>query len=168
MTQKGRGPPLGKILVILVIVAAVVFGAYVGYLGFANQGFPVEERPFRDYATMVSPPQFNATEISFHVGWLNSSYIPVKAQITSDTTDAANSPACYFDLQTITAGQVIAMPFGLGSATATINNLRLSIDVRTLSTGHEFTIVYTVNSTSATNGDVSPTNVSCQETNTVM
>jgi hypothetical protein len=157
-----------KLLIVVVIVGAVIFGGYVGYLAFANESFPVEQRPFSDYATMASPPQFNGTEISFHVRWLNSDYIPVKAQINSDTTDAANSPACYLDLPSVSEGQVIAMPFGLSSATPVITNVQLSIDVSTVATGHDFTIVYTVNSTSAAQGDVTPTNVSCYESAGVM
>ena len=145
-----------------------MFAAYIGYLAFVNESFPVEERPFANYAVMASPPQFNGTEISFHVRWLNSDYLPVKAQITSATTDAANSPTCYLDLSSVSAEQVIAMPFGLGSATPVVTNVQLSIDVSTVATGHEFTIAYTINSTSAVNEQVTPTNVSCQEANSVM
>ena len=155
-------------LVIAVMAVAVIFAAYIGYLAFANESFPVEQRPFGNYAAMASPPQFNGTEISFHVRWLNSDYIPVKAQINSDTTDAANSPTCYLDLTSVNASQVIAMPFGLSSATPVITNVQLSIDVSTVATGHDFTIVYTVNSTSAAQGDVTPTNISCQESASVM
>jgi len=156
------------VLVIAVMAVAVIFAAYIGYLAFANESFPVEQRPFGNYAAMASPPQFNGTEISFHVRWLNSDYIPVKAQINSDTTDAANSPTCYLDLTSVNASQVIAMPFGLSSATPVITNVQLSIDVSTVATGHDFTIVYTVNSTSAAQGDVTPTNISCQESASVM
>jgi hypothetical protein len=152
-----------KLLVIIAIVGAVVFASYIGYLAYVNESFPVEMRPFANYAVMASPPQFNGTEISFHVKWLNSDYVPVKAQITSDTTDAANSPTCFLDLQNVSAGQVIAMPFGLSSATPVATSVQLSIDVNMTATGHEFTIAYTVNSTSAAPGDVTPTNVSCFE-----
>ena len=163
MKPSKRRISTAKLLVIIAIVGAVVFAAYIGYLAFVNESFPVEERPFANYAAMASPPQFNGTEISFHVRWLNSDYIPVKAQITSDTSDAANSPTCFFDLSSVSAGQVIAMPFGLSSATPVITNVQLSIDVSTAATGHDFTISYTVNSTSAAQGDVTPTNVSCFE-----
>jgi len=158
----------GKLLVIIALVGAVIFASYIGYLAFANDSFPVEQMPFSTYAAMASPPQFNGTEISFHIRWLNSDYIPVKAQITSDTTDAANSPTCYTDINNVTAGQVIAMPFGLGSATAVATDVQLSIDVSPVATGHDFTIVYTVNSTSAAQGDVTPTNITCYEADSVM
>jgi hypothetical protein len=157
-----------KVLVIIAIAGAVVFAVYIGYLAFVNESFPVEERPFSNYAVMASPPQFNGTEISFHVTWLNSDYLPVKAQVTSATSDAANSPTCYVNLASVSAGQVIAMPFGLSATTPIIQSAQLSIDVSTVSTGHEFTIVYTVNNTSAVQGDVTPTNISCQESNSVM
>jgi uncharacterized membrane protein len=81
-----------RLLIVIIIAGAVIFAAYIGYLAFANNSFPVEQRPFGEYAAMASPPQFNGTEISFHIRWLNSDYVPVKAQINSDTTDAANSP----------------------------------------------------------------------------
>lgn len=168
MKPAKRGISKAKVLVIAVMAVAVIFAAYIGYLAFANESFPVEQRPFGNYAAMASPPQFNGTEISFHVRWLNSDYIPVKAQINSDTTDAANSPTCYLDLTSVNASQVIAMPFGLSSATPVITNVQLSIDVSTVATGHDFTIVYTVNSTSAAQGDVTPTNISCQESASVM
>lgn len=159
---------LGRTAVILAIVTAVVFAVFLGYLAFANQSFPAEQRPFGDYAVMAAPPQFNGTELSFHIRWLNPDYLPVKAQITSDTTDSANSPACYTGLQSVTSGQIISMPFGLGSASPTAQNVQLSIDVTTVATGHEFTIVYTINSTAAANGDVTPKDISCQESGTVM
>lgn len=168
MEPKSRRPSLGKTLVIVAIVGAVVFAAYIGYLAYVNESFPLEQRPFGDYAAMAVPPQFNGTEISFHVRWLNSDFIPVKAQITSDTSDAANSPTCYTDLRSVSPGQVIAMPFGLSSATPVITNVQLSIDVMTQATGHEFTIAYTINSTSATVGNVSPADIACAEEGSVM
>jgi hypothetical protein len=168
LKPSSRRPSPGKIIIVLAIAGAVLFAVYVGYLAFANESFPIEQRPFGDYAAMASAPQFNGTEISFHVRWLNSDYLPVKAQITSPTTDAANSPTCFFDLQNVTSGQVLAMPFGLSSATPVATSVQLSIDVKTLATGSDFTIAYTVNSTSAAQGDVTPTNISCQESASVM
>jgi len=158
----------GKVVVVLVIAATVIFGIYVGYLAFANQSFPVEQKPFSDYATMASPPQFNGTEMSFHVKWLNPDFFPVLAQITSNTTDAANSIACGTGLENATAGQVIAMPFGLGTATTTAVGVQLFIEVQPVAGGSDFTIVYNINSISALQGDVTPTTYSCQGSETIM
>jgi hypothetical protein len=60
------------------------------------------------------------------------------------------------------------MPFGLTTATPVITNVQLSIDVSAVATGHDFTIVYTVNSTSAAQGNVQPTDISCYESAGVM
>lgn len=159
----------GKVAIILVIAAAVVFGTYIGYLGFANQSFPVEEKPFANYAAMASPPQFNGTEISFQVRWLNSDYVPVLAQISSNVTDTANSVACGTGLKNASAGEVIDMPFGLSSATITAVGVQLFIDVQPVVHGSsDFTIVYNIGSISASPGNVTPTSYACQESESVM
>lgn len=152
----------------MAIAGAVVFAGYIGYLAWVNESFPVEERPFADYAAMAVPPQFNGTDISFHVRWMNADYLPIKAQVTSPASSAANTPTCFLDLQAVGPGQVIPMPFGISTATPVLTNVQLSIDVKTLATGHEFTIIYTVDYINATAGNVTPTNISCQQSGSVM
>ncbi len=147
---------------VVAIVAAVVFGAYVGYLAWTNDSFPSEVRPFDKYASVASS-SFNGTEFAFRVDWLNSSYLPLYAQLTSPATDAANTPVCDLGLSSVSNGQTLFLPFAISPPSATVNNVDLSIAVRSLATGSEFTIVYNVPSAPATNAAITPSNVSCQQ-----
>ena len=149
-------------VVVAAIAGAVLFGLYIGYLAWANDSFPAETQPFSDYASVVTST-FNGTEFAFHVQWNNASYLPLFAQLTSPATDAANTPVCGLGFTSVLSGQVIFMPFAISPASATLSNVDLSIAVRALATGHEFTIVYNVGAISATNDPITPSNISCQQ-----
>jgi hypothetical protein len=151
-----------RVIVVVVIVAAVIFGAYIGYLAWANDSFPAETKPFAEYAAVQSS-YFNGTEFAFHINWASSSYLPLYAQLTSPATDAANTPVCDLGVSSVSAGQTLFLPFTISPPSASVNNVDLSIAVRALGNGTEFTIVYNIPSASATNGDISPSNVSCQQ-----
>jgi len=151
-----------RMIVVAVIVGAVVFGAYVGYLAWANDSFPAEERPFEEFASVTSST-FNGTEFAFRIVWANSSFLPLYAQLTSPATDAANTPVCDLGMSTASSGQTLFLPFAISPPSATVNNVALSIAVRALATGSEFTIVYNVQSASASNGNILPSDVSCQQ-----
>lgn len=152
---------LPKALVVVAIVGAVIFGLYIGYLAYANDSFPTRTEPFANYAT-VSSSSFNGTEFAFTLTWQNASALPLYAQLTSPATDAANTPVCGIGLSNVTEGQSIFMPFTITESPA-LSNVDLSIAVKPLAGGSQFTIVYNVPSISAGNLPISPSNISCQE-----
>ncbi|MDG7010216.1 MAG: hypothetical protein JRM71_05415 [Nitrososphaerota archaeon] len=152
---------LPKALVVVAIVGAVVFGLYIGYLAYANDSFPTRTEPFANYAT-VSSSSFNGTEFAFTLTWQNASALPLYAQLTSPATDAANTPVCGIGLANVTEGQSIFMPFTITESPA-LSNVDLSIAVKPLAGGSQFTIVYNVPSISAGNLPIFPSNISCQE-----
>jgi len=158
----GRGLSKAKVLVILALGGAALFGGYVGYLAWTNDSFPAHERPFIDYAAVTST-SFNGTEISFEVKWLSADYLPLYAQVTSATTNAANTPVCGLGLQSVRAGQVTPMPFGISKPSPVVTGAELSIAMRSVSTGEEFTIVYPAGTLSAQQGNILPLSISCQQ-----
>lgn len=160
-TATGR-PSTTKVLVVVAIVGAIAFGLYVGYLAWANDSFPAQERPFGEYASVVSS-SFNGTEFAFRVQWDNASYLPLYAQLTSPETDAANTPVCGIGMTSIKSGEVIFMPFTISPPSATLSNVDLSIAVKSVASGSEFTIVYNVAGISASNSPINPSNISCQQ-----
>lgn len=158
-------PSVARLVMVLAVVAAVVFGLFLGYLALANDSFPADERPFSNYAAVASST-FNGTEFAFTLTWRNSTYLPLYAQLTSPATDSANTPVCDLQLSTAKAGQSIFMPFTISPATATLSNVNLNIAVRSLGDNSEFTIVYEVNgggTVDASNSAITPSNVSCQQ-----
>lgn len=157
-----EGVSVGKVAVIVAIVGAVAFGGYLGYLAYSNDSFPAQQRPFGNYASVVSYA-FNGTELSYNVKWLNADYLPMFAQLTGDQ-DTVNTPVCGLGLQSVTSGQVLPLPFALAHPSPTVTNVQLSIAVRALSNGSEFTIVYIIPSASAQNAPISPSNVACRQT----
>lgn len=170
MTTSGRGSGPGrraarsysKLLVAAIIVGAVAFGTYLGYLAWSNDSFPTATRPFESYASVTSTA-FNGTEVAFHITWINSDFVPYQAQLTSSTTDAANTPVCALQLASVHSNQTIFMPFTIASPTAAVSNVDLSIAVKSQSTGADFTIVYSVTSLTASNGNILPSDVTCQQ-----
>ncbi|MDA4120459.1 MAG: hypothetical protein OK436_07730, partial [Thaumarchaeota archaeon] len=55
------------------------------------------------------------------------------------------------------------MPFTISPPSATLTNVDLSIAVQSLANGGQFTIVYNIASTSASNAAISPSNYSCHQ-----
>jgi hypothetical protein len=151
-----------KLVVVAAIVGAVAFGLFVGYLAYVNDSFPSQTRPFADYA-QVESATFNGTEIAFRITWENSSALPLFAQLTSPSSDAANTPVCDVGLSSVSSGQSIFMPFAISPTSATLSNVHLSIAVRPLPTGSDFTIVYQLQSIAATGAIITPSNISCQQ-----
>jgi hypothetical protein len=151
-----------RLLVVGAIVGSVAFGLYIGYLAYVNDSFPSQDKPFEDYAHVVSD-SFNGTEFAFSISWDNASSLPLYAQLTSPSTDSANTPVCLTGLSSVTSGQVVFMPFTISPATATLENVDLSIAVQSVATGSEFTIIYNVPVISATNDPITPSNLTCQE-----
>jgi len=151
-----------KAVVIVAVVASILFGIYVAYLAWSYDSFPVTENPFGNYASVTSA-SFNGTEVSFNVKWLSGAYLPLKAQLTSVTSDVANSPTCWFDLKNVSSGQEIPMPFAIGQPTPVLKDLALYIAVKSTSDGSEFTIVYNLQSLSAQQGNISPSSYTCQQ-----
>jgi hypothetical protein len=150
-----------RVVVVAAIGGAAVFGIYLGYLAWTNDSFPVQEKPFADYATMQSY-SFNGTEVVFQVKWLSSGYLPLYAQMTSSTSDTANTPVCGLGIQNATSGQAISLPFGVSRPSASLANVDLSLAVRSVATGSEFTVKYSVASVDARQGNLTPTGVVCR------
>ena len=144
------------------MVGAAIFGLYVGYLALANDSFPAQQRPFDKYASVVSS-SFNGTEFAFQVRWLNGSYLPLYAQLTSPASDSANTPVCDTGLAKVATNQTLFMPFTISPPASTLTNVDLSIAVQSLASGGQFTIVYNIASTSATNAVITPSNYSCHQ-----
>lgn len=151
-----------KLLVIAAIVGAVLFGIFLAYLAWSNDSFPVQKKPFGDYAKVTSST-FNGSEYAFQVQWFSADYLPYQAQLTSPASEAANTPVCGTGLTSVGAGQTLFMPFKITPTEAGLTSVDLSIAVKTLSTGSEFTIVYSVPSVSATAGNIVPSDISCQQ-----
>ena len=147
---------------VVAILGAVAFGLYLGYLAWANDSFPAQTKPFSDYANVTSS-SFIGTEFAFNVQWRNSSYLPMYAQLTSPDTDAANTPVCGIGYTAVRPGQSIFMPFTISPPSATLSNVDLSIAVKSVATGGEFTIVYSVHLVKAGNSPIVPSNISCQQ-----
>jgi hypothetical protein len=153
---------MAKILVVLAVVFAVVFGLYIGYLAFSNNSFPTQVMPFGNYASVVSST-FNGTEYAFTIQWNNATYLPLYAQLTSPATDEANTPTCATGLTSATVGQQVFMPFTISPATANLENVDLSIAVGKTASNPVFTIVFNVPNVNATNAQITPSNITCQE-----
>ena len=149
-----------KLLVAAAVAGAVVFGGYLGYLAWSNDSFPVQQKPFEDYASVTSA-NFNGTDYSFAIRWTNSSFLPMYAQLYSPTDDAADTPVCDLQLSNVTSGAVFYLPFGTSAPAATLSNVELSIAVRPLAGGGDFTIVYKVASVAAVPGTIYPKSITC-------
>ncbi|MDA4124333.1 MAG: hypothetical protein OK438_02600 [Thaumarchaeota archaeon] len=159
---RSRRPSSTKFLVLVAIAGAVVFSLYLGYLAWSNDSFPLQEKPFGDYASVTSST-FNGTEYAFHIHWLNGGYVPLYAQLTSAVSDSANTPVCDTGLSSIAGGQTVFMPFTIAPSSAELSSVNLSIAVRSVATGSEFTIVYSVASVAAQPGNIMPSGASCQQ-----
>ncbi len=157
-----RGLSGPGIIVIAAILGAVVFGAYLGYLAWANDSFPTQTRPFGDYANVTSSV-FNGTEYAFNVRWLSPDYLPLYAQLTSPDSGEANTPVCSTGLSAIKAGQSVFMPFSIAQTSATLTDVTLWVAVKDLSNGTVFTITYNVPNVVAHPGDISPISEACYE-----
>jgi len=151
-----------KLIVIAAIVGAVAFGLFLGYLAYTSDSFPAQERPFADYASVTSST-FNGTEYAFRIQWNNASYLPLFTQLTSPATDAANTPVCDLKLSSVSAGQVMFMPFTISPASAALSNVDLAIAVQSATNSTQFTIVYNVPLISASNTPITPSDKTCQE-----
>jgi len=151
-----------KLLVVAALVGAAAFGLYLGYLAYTSDSFPSQQRPFGDYASVVSST-FNGTEYAFRVQWNDPNYVPMFTQLTSTATDAANTPVCDLRLSSVKSGQIIFLPFTISPATATLSNVDLAIAVQSATNSTQFTIVYNVPSVSATNAAITPSNITCQQ-----
>lgn len=151
-----------RLLVLAAIIGAIAFGLVIGYLAYTNDSFPAQERPFSNYAEVVSS-NFNGTEYAFTVEWNSSSYVPLFTQLTSDATDAANTPVCDLQMTGIRAGQTIFLPFTISPASAALSDVDLSIAVQSATNSTQFTITYSVPLVNATNAAITPSNITCQE-----
>jgi len=159
--RRSRGDNLVRGLVVAAVVGALVFGGYLGYLAYAN-AFPTHQRPFSEYARVVSA-EFNGTELAFQVQWLRSDSLPLFAQVTSTDVDAANSPECDIGISSVQPGQTSFMPFAVTQHLQVITNAELSVAVKSVVNGTEFTIVYPIATIQANPGNISPSNISCSQ-----
>lgn len=151
----------GKLLVIISVAGAAVFGLYLGYLAYSNDSFPARTAPFGDYAN-VTGTAFNGTEYYFGLTWLSGNYVPLYAQLNSDTSQAANSPVCDLNMSTAQNGQRIGMTFAITPISSSLRDVDLSMAVRATN-GTEFTIVYHVVSVDEQPGASVPTTHECYQ-----
>ena len=145
----------------MAILGAVIFGLYIGYLALTNDSFPSQEKPFENYASVTSDT-FNGTEFAFNLRWLNSSAVPVQAQLNSPISDAGNTAVCATQLKSVAYGQSIFLPFTITPRSPTLQNVNLYIAVHPAH-GSDFTIVYKVPSISASNDVITPSNITCAQ-----
>ena len=158
-----RGVSRSQGAVALVIVGALAFGLYIAFLAWSSSSLPVKERPFGDYATVVSA-QFNGTEIYYKVEWnAGSGFLPLYAQITSPQTDEANSPVCDLGLSSVAQGQLLDLPFAVTAPKQALASVDLSIAVRQTSNMTEFTIVYHIGQIAAQPGTIPPSHFACSQ-----
>jgi len=151
-----------KLLVVVALVGAAVFGLFLGYLAYSNDSFPAQTRPFATYARVVYS-SFNGTEYAFRVEWNSSNYVPLFTQLTSPATDAANTPVCDLKMSSVISGQILFLPFSISPASATLSNVDLAIAVQSATNNTQFTIIYNVPLVNATNAVITPSNITCQE-----
>lgn len=151
----------GKVLVVIAIAGAVVFAGYVVYFEWANDSFPVQQEPFANYAA-VTLTSFNGTELAYNVSWTSGAYTPLFAQVTSPTSDQANTPVC--ELKYSSGSVELFMPFAMAQPSQGLTDVDLSIAVRPAAGGGDFTIVYHLASVPLTvQGDIEPSNLTCQQ-----
>jgi len=151
-----------KVLVVVALVGAVVFGLFIGYLAYSNDSFPAQTRPFASYAKVVYS-SFNGTEYAFTVEWNSSNYVPLFTQLTSPATDAANTPVCDLKMSSIKSGETIFLPFTISPESATLSNVDLAIAVQSATNSTQFTMIYNVPLVRATNAPITPSNITCQQ-----
>jgi hypothetical protein len=162
-TRRAGAMGVAKMAVTAAIIGAVVFGLYLGFLAYTNDSFPVAQKPFGDYANVVSVA-FNGTEVYFKVEWTTTGdFTPLYAQVTSDTSDVANTPVCGLNLTSVSTGQILDMPFAISAPTVSISNVDLSMAVRSNSNMSEFTIIYHLSSAAAQPGNIQPSTYACSE-----
>lgn len=157
-----RGVSRGRAAIVIALVGALAFGLYLGYLAYANDSFSTTVKPFDDYANVTSY-NFNGSELAYNVTWENSSALPLYAQVTSPSTDAANTPVCSIGLSSVTSGQNVFMPFTINPEDATLQSVNLNIEVKDLASGHQFSIVFSLSLVNATNNPITPSDISCEE-----
>ena len=159
--QRRPGLSRTKAVVAIALVGALTFGVVLGYLVYENQSFPATQKPFGDYATVVSST-FNGTEVYFKVQWTGSgNFTPLYAQITS-SVDGANSPVCDIGLNSVSKGQTIDMPFAVaGGPTSALSDVQLLVAVRANGNMSEFTIQYSSGAMQATGVDIMPSTFAC-------
>lgn len=151
-----------KILVVAALVGSVAFGLLLGYLAYTNDSFPTQQKPFGEYASVVSS-RFNGTEYYFRVQWISGNSTPLYAQLTSPSSDAANTPVCGFNVTSVSAGQKIDLPFAISTPSTSLSSVDLSIAVKPNSGSAEFTIVYHVDQVDAQPGDIQPSAFACSQ-----
>ncbi len=139
----------------------------MGYLAWSNDSFPVEQKPFGDYTKIVSSP-INGTEYAFEIRWRSADYLPIYAQLTSplrrrQTPRSAEPVSPLWWL-----GRRYSCRSDLQKPSPVLTNVDLSIAVRSVAMGDEFTIVYHVDSVSAQPGKIVPSDISCQQPTSVM
>ena len=156
----------GKVVVVVSLVAAVLFGIFLGYLAFANDSFPAREARFSDYANVTSQV-FNGSEYAFTLTWKSADYTPLYAQVTS-ASSSGNTPVCELGLASVTGGQSLFMPFAIKPASGSMTSVNLWVAVRANANGTEFTIVYPVDAVIAQQLRIEPSGYACSQPNAPM
>ena len=148
-------------VVVAILIGAIAFGLFIGYLAYTNALFPQKQASFGNYATVVST-YFNGTEVAFNVRWDNASALPLKVQLTSTVSTQADSPVCMAGLSSVTSGQMLFLPFAVSPPSGTLANVDLSIAAKDLATGNQFTIIYNLHNITADNATITPIGPICE------
>jgi hypothetical protein len=149
-----------KILVIMAVVVGSAIIIYVAVEQSSAPTFPVQQKPFDEYASVVSSV-FNGTEYSFKVEWTaGGNYSLLFAQMTSSTS-VGNSPICSVGIRSIATGQVVDLPFSLSSNASSLADVGLSLAVQSVGNGSQFTIQYRAGNATAVVGDIQPSTYAC-------
>ncbi|MDV3243818.1 MAG: hypothetical protein LYZ66_01430 [Nitrososphaerales archaeon] len=123
----------------------------------------MQQRPFANFAA-VTATEFNGTEIYFRLQWNSSgNFTPLYAQITSPSSDEANSPVCDLRVSSVVRGQSLDLPFATGAPSTSLTNVDLAIAVRANTNMTEFTIVYHVGQINAQPGMITPSGYACSQ-----
>ncbi|MDV3277784.1 MAG: hypothetical protein LYZ69_04870 [Nitrososphaerales archaeon] len=152
-----------KLIVVVAVIGAAAFGLFLGYLAYTNDSFPTQEKPFAEYASVVAT-NFNGTEFYLKVQWTSTgNFTPFYAQLTSPTTDAANTPVCSLGITSVVKGQIIDLPFKISAPRTSVSSVDLAIAVRSNVNMTEFTIVYHVDQVTAQPGNIYPSAFACEQ-----
>ncbi len=161
--RRSRGISRAGAVILVVILGATAFGLYLAFIAWTSSSFPTATKPFGEYASVVTT-QFNGTELYYRVQWNSTSgLLPLYAQIASPETDEANSPVCSLGLNSVTAGQMIDLPFGIAAPKQTLASVDLYIAVGASSNSPQFTIDYHIDQINAQPGNITPSNYACTQ-----
>jgi hypothetical protein len=145
--SKRPGRNYGKLIVVGAVIAASAILLYVATTSLGSPSFPSEQKPFSEYATVMSST-FNGTEYNFQLQWRAAgNYTPLFAQMTS-TSSYEDSAVCDVGISSISRGETLNLPFVLPENATTLSGVGL-------------TIQFQAGNATAISGDIAPSSYAC-------